>query len=270
MTERINNKADDFDKLYSLMDILRSECPWDREQTLLSLRQHTLEEVHEVIEAVDLAAHKRDWLPLKAELGDLLFQIAFYAHIAEEANAFNFTDVIQTLVAKMIYRHPHLFKDAKPRDVEQQWEQLKEAEHPDRHSLMDGIPPLPALKYAQKQQQRATRVGFDWQQTADVMVKMREEMDELEHEIDTQADMSRIEDEFGDVLFTLANLARKLNLDAELCLMSTNRKFAKRFRGMEQAAAASSMTLDQMDLDEQEVLYQKVKSAQAMKNQGDQ
>jgi len=263
MPERIAGKDNHYDKLRALMSVLRTECPWDREQTLLSLRRYTLEEVHEVIEAIDAAEHNNDWLPLKAELGDLLLQVVFYARIAEEADAFDFADVIDALIAKMIYRHPHVFDQAEPADLTRQWDQLKDAEHKDRTSLMDGIPPLPALKYAQKQQQRAARVGFDWQQAADVMTKMREEMDELEYEISSHASMERLEDEFGDVLFTLANLARKLDLDAELCLMRTNRKFARRFRGMEDAAAVHSTPMDQMDLAAQEALYQIVKAQQA-------
>ncbi|MDX8405135.1 MAG: nucleoside triphosphate pyrophosphohydrolase [Mariprofundus sp.] len=266
MPNRIADKNNHYDKLCALMAILRAECPWDREQTLLSLRRYTLEEVHEVIEAIDTAAQDDNWLPLKSELGDLLLQVVFYARIAEESEAFDFGDVIDELIAKMIYRHPHVFETARPVDLERQWDQLKDAEHSDRNSLMDGIPPLPGLKYAQKQQQRAARVGFDWQHTADVMTKMREEMDELEYEINSDAPIERLEDEFGDVLFTMANLARKLNLDAELCLMSTNSKFARRFRGMEQAASAQDASLEQMDLDTQEALYQTVKAQQAREN----
>ncbi|WP_018293687.1 nucleoside triphosphate pyrophosphohydrolase [Mariprofundus ferrooxydans] len=265
MPERITNKDNHYDKLCTLMSILRAECPWDREQTLLSLRRYTLEEVHEVIEAIDAADQSNDWLPLKDELGDLLLQVVFYAQIAEEADAFNFGDVIDALINKMIYRHPHVFDQTAQisTDINRQWDQLKDAEQHDRTSLMDGIPPMPALKYAQKQQQRAARVGFDWQQAADVMTKMREEMDELEHEINSHADIERLEDEFGDVLFTLANLARKLDLDAELCLMRTNRKFARRFRGMETEAVALSVPMNQMDLDSLERLYQAVKAKQA-------
>lgn len=261
MTGRIHDKDNYYDKLRILMQILRDECPWDREQTLFSLRRYTLEEVHEVLEAVDEAARDH-WLPLKTELGDLLLQVVFYAQLAEEAGQFHLGDVIDALVNKMIYRHPHVFDQATPADLTRQWDTLKDAEHAGRTSLMDGIPPLPALKYAQKQQQRAARVGFDWQYAADVMTKMHEEMNELEHEISTQASMERLEDEFGDVLFTLANLARKLDLDAELCLMKTNRKFARRFRGMEHEAGLRAIQLDQLSLDEQEALYQDVKKQQ--------
>ncbi|MDQ6970518.1 MAG: nucleoside triphosphate pyrophosphohydrolase, partial [Mariprofundus sp.] len=211
MPDRIHKQTNYYDKLQTMMKILRQECPWDREQTLLSLRQYTLEEVHEVIEAVELADSTDQWNPLKKELGDLLIQVLFYAQMAEEANQFNLADVIDSLVEKMIYRHPHVFDNAQPTDLNDQWDRLKDNETNHRKSLMDDIPPLPALKYAQKQQQRAARVGFDWSATSDVMAKMREELAELEYEVEHQHDIRRIEDEFGDVLFTLANLARKLD-----------------------------------------------------------
>ena len=241
------------------MKVLREECPWDKEQTLLSLRRYTLEEVHEVLEAIDVADKDDNWQPLKSELGDLLIQVLFYSRIAEEADKFDLADVIDALIEKMIYRHPHVFDEANPDDLTDQWDSLKEAEHASRKSLMDEIPPLPSLKYAQKQQQRAARVGFDWTRATDVLAKMREELEELEHEVTHSGDLMRIEDEFGDVLFTLANLARKLDLDAELCLMSTNRKFADRFRMMENLANKKSISLADLNLDQQEELYKQAK-----------
>ncbi|GAV21462.1 ATP diphosphatase [Mariprofundus micogutta] len=260
MPDRIRGKDNHYDKLYALMKVLREECPWDREQTLLSLRRYTLEEVHEVIEAIELADSTDDWQPLKNELGDLLIQVLFYSRIAEEAGKFNLADVIDALVEKMIYRHPHVFDDANPDDLTDQWNSLKDGEHSERTSLMDGIPPLPALKYAQKQQQRAARVGFDWTEASDVLAKMREELEELEFEVRNKSDIRRIEDEFGDVLFTLTNLARKLDLDAELCLMQTNRKFAGRFRDMEIIADSRDLSLAEMDLDALESLYTEAKN----------
>jgi len=241
------------------MDVLRKECPWDREQTISSLRQYTLEEVHEVIEAIDLVEATGDWQPLKAELGDLLIQVLFYACIAEESGQFNLADVIDALIEKMIYRHPHVFDQQQADNLDEQWNRLKEAEHADRNSMMDGIPPLPALKYAQKQQQRAARVGFDWNDASTVIDKMHEELAEFEHEVLNHSDKERLEDEFGDILFTLANLARKMDLDAELCLMHTNRKFASRFRRMEQLAKNSEHALADMDVDALELLYGKAK-----------
>ena len=260
MPGRIKDKDNHYEKLYALMKVLRKECPWDREQTLLSLRRYTLEEVHEVIEAIELADSTDNWQPLKNELGDLLIQVLFYSCIAEESGKFNLADVIDSLIDKMIYRHPHVFDNANPDDLTDQWNSLKDAEHSERTSLMDGIPPLPALKYAQKQQQRAARVGFDWTEASDVLVKMREELEELEYEVINKSDIRRIEDEFGDVLFTLTNLARKLNLDAELCLMQTNRKFANRFRIMEQIATSRELSLSDMKLDAMEALYLEAKN----------
>jgi len=257
--ERILNKDNYYDKLYALMDVLRKECPWDREQTIASLRQYTLEEVHEVIEAIDQVETDGDWQPLKGELGDLLIQVLFYACIAEESGQFNLADVIDALIEKMIYRHPHVFQQTELKNFDEQWNRLKDAEHPDRKSLMDGIPPLPALKYAQKQQQRAARVGFDWTEASRVVEKMHEELAEFEQEVFNHASRERLEDEFGDILFTLANLARKMDLDAELCLMRTNRKFAHRFRNMEELALRADQSLSDMDIDALELLYQKAK-----------
>jgi len=259
LPDRITNKDNYYDKLYVLMNVLRKECPWDREQTISSLRQYTLEEVHEVIEAIDLAEADGDWQPLKAELGDLLIQVLFYACIAEESGQFNLADVIDALIEKMIYRHPHVFAQQQTDNLDEQWNRLKEAEHADRKSLMDGIPPLPALKYAQKQQQRAARVGFDWVDASTVIDKMHEELAEFEHEVLNHSAKDRLEDEFGDILFTLANLARKMDLDAELCLMHTNRKFASRFRRMEQLAKNSDHSLAEMNIDALELLYAKAK-----------
>ncbi len=260
MPDRINHITNSFDKLDKLMKVLREECPWDKEQTIESLRRYTLEEVHEVLEAIDTASEQGDWQPLLHELGDLLLQIAFYACIAEEQGQFNWQDIVEALVAKMIYRHPHVFDDAQPSDLNAQWESLKDTEHTERKSLMDGIPPLPALKYAQKQQQRAARIGFDWAEAKDVIPKMREELEELAHEVESGASQARIEDEFGDVLFTLVNLARKLDLDAELSLMHTNRKFSSRFRAMESIGEKQGINLKALDINELEGLYEQAKA----------
>jgi len=260
MPERILNKTNYFDMLDELMKVLRKECPWDNEQTLSSLRTYTLEETHEVLEAIDKAVEHNDWSSLKNELGDLLIQIAFYSVIADERDEFDLGDVFESLIQKMIYRHPHVFGDARPSDVLEQWESLKDEEHKERTSLMDGIPPLPALAYALKQQKRAARIGFDWKTAEDVIEKMEEELSELSEEVRKGIDPSRVEDEFGDVLFTLVNLGRKLDLDAEICLMHTNRKFAERFRGIESLAVQRKLDLSGLDLDALELLYEESKS----------
>lgn len=260
MPDRIHKEDNYFSKLEVLMKVLREECPWDKKQTLSSLRTYTLEETHEVLEAIEKAVHENDWDVLKSELGDLLMQVAFYSVIAEEESKFNLGDVFEGLINKMVYRHPHVFGDAQPSDVVEQWERLKDAEHTERTSLMDGIPPLPALAYAKKQQNRAARVGFDWDQATDVIDKMEEELQELATEVRSGADIHRLEDEFGDTLFTLVNLGRKLGLDAEICLMHTNRKFAERFRGIESLATQRQLNLADLDLEALEALYAEAKA----------
>jgi len=259
MQELIRDKDNYYSKLKELMNVLRENCPWDKKQTLSSLRTYTLEETHEVLEAIDQAIQHDEWHALKSELGDLLLQVIFYARIASEEKHFDLDDVVDALIDKMIYRHPHVFNGVQLNDPSRQWEQLKDAEHQDRISLMDGIPPLPALAYAHKQQRRASRVGFDWVKASDVIEKMEEELRELTHEVRSHADPSRIEDEFGDVLFTMVNLGRKLDIDAELALMHTNRKFANRFRAMEFLAAERKLNLADLDLDALELLYQEAK-----------
>jgi len=261
MPDRIRDKDNYYSKLKELMHVLRENCPWDKEQTLSSLRTYTLEETHEVLEAIEQAVQQDEWPALKNELGDLLLQVIFYAQIASEEKHFDLDDVVESLIDKMIYRHPHVFNGAQSNDLSQQWEDLKDAEHQGRKSLMDGIPPLPALAYAHKQQRRASRIGFDWTQASDVIEKMEEELAELAHEVRNHADPSRIEDEFGDVLFTLVNLGRKLGIDTELALMHTNRKFAKRFRAMESLAVERQLNLTELDLDALESLYQEAREA---------
>lgn len=256
MKDKINEIVHAIDRLEILMDVLREECPWDREQTLSSLRRYTLEEVHEVLEAID----EGNWDNLKIELGDLLLQIVFYARIAKEQQRFSLHDIAESVVEKMIRRHPHVFDRQQHDDLSRQWEELKQAEHQERHSLMDGIPPLPALAYARKVQQRAASIGFDWHQASDVLEKMHEEIGEFEDEVRTSEPAAeRMEDEFGDILFTLVNLGRKLGIDAELALMRTNRKFSGRFRSMERLAGPDGLA--GMSLDEQEALYQAAKAA---------
>jgi len=262
MPKRINECVNYFDKLQALMKVLRNECAWDREQSISSLRQHTLEETHEVLEAIDQVIAHGQWEPLKSELGDLLMQVAFYSVLADEQDKFDLGDVFDGLIKKMIRRHPHVFAGAQPSDLVQQWEQIKESEHRDRTSLMDGIPPLPALAYARKIQNRAARVGFDWDNPQDIIAKMEEELNELAQEVThSQADPHRIEDEFGDVLFTLVNLGRKLGIDSELALMRTNQKFSRRFRTMEQLAGAQSRAISSMTLAELDALYLEAKRA---------
>jgi len=261
MAERIYRHEGDFQRLIAMMDLLRAECPWDQQQTLRSLQPFTLEEAHEVLEAAEAAANGEGWAGLQGELGDLLMQVLFYSKIASEQQEFDLHGVVEGLIAKMIYRHPHVFGDAKPDDIVEQWEQLKAKENHDRSSLMDGIPPLPALAIAHKMQLRAARVGFDWPDAKGVLAKVSEEVAEL-HEALADGDARQTELEFGDLLFTLVNLGRKLGVDAETALLASNRKFARRFRGMEQQVADDETTLAACSSLELESIYQKVKEQQ--------
>jgi len=260
MPERIYDKDNHFDRLKALMDVLRENCPWDKAQTLASLRRYTLEETHEVLEAIDIAGRQGDWTRLRHELGDLLIQVAFYARIAEEQHAFTLADVVDSLIERMVARHPHVFADAAPENLTAQWNELKDAEHAHRESLMDDVPPLPALARALKLQDRAARVGFDWRRATDVLAKIEEELAELRQAVEFEDDAARIEDEFGDVLFTLVNLGRKLGVDSEVALMGTNRKFAERFRCMESLAKARGLRLQEMDTEALEALYDEAKT----------
>ncbi|OIQ01328.1 MAG: nucleoside triphosphate hydrolase [Zetaproteobacteria bacterium CG2_30_46_52] len=272
MPHRVRDLTNPFDRLDTLMKILRVECDWDKKQTLASLRKYTLEETHEVLEAIEKAINTDEWDDLKSELGDALIQIAFYARIADEQDKFNLEDVFNTLIEKMIYRHPHVFADATPDDVVKQWESLKDVEYSERKSLMDGIPPMSALSVATKQQQRAARVGFDWPDLQGVTDKIHEEIDELAVEVAAitsdkedakygdEANLRQVEDEFGDVLFSLVNYARKLGIDPEQALMQTNRKFDRRFRSMEKLAEEQMLNLNEMHIDALEDLYQQAKA----------
>jgi ATP diphosphatase len=252
--------------LLDIMAALRAPdggCPWDREQDFDSIAPYTIEEAYEVADAIA----RRDFAALPDELGDLLFQVVYHARMAEEAGHFAFADVARAIADKMIRRHPHVFGDAAARDAAAQttaWEAQKSAERAARMEtgVLAGVPTaLPALVRAAKLTARAARVGFDWPNTAAVLEKLDEEVAELRAELD-QADPARLTDEVGDLLFVLANLARKLDLDPEACLRHANRKFTRRFQAMEQRAEAAGNTLADMSLDEMEASWQIVKQAQ--------
>ena len=253
-------------RLLDIMAALRAPdggCPWDREQDFDSIAPYTIEEAYEVADAIA----RRDFAALPDELGDLLFQVVYHARMAEEAGHFAFADVARAIADKMIRRHPHVFGDAAARDaaelVETDYAPLA-AERAARMEtgVLAGVPTaLPALVRAAKLTARAARVGFDWPNAAAVLEKLDEEVAELRAELD-QADPARLTDEVGDLLFVLANLARKLNLDPEACLRHANRKFTRRFQAMEQRAEAAGNTLADMSLDEMEASWQIVKQAQ--------
>jgi len=253
-------------RLLDIMAALRDPgrgCPWDKLQTFETIAPYTIEEAYEVADAIarsDLAA-------LPDELGDLLFQVVYHARMAEEAGHFGFSEVARLISDKMIRRHPHVFGDAAVRDAAAQsgaWEAQKSAERAARaeSGTLAGVPiGLPALTRAQKLTARAARVGFDWPDAEAVLVKLDEEVAELRAELPGN-DQERLKDEVGDLLFVLANLARKLGLDPETCLRHANHKFAQRFNAMEHAVEAEGKSIRQLTLEEMEERWQAVKAAQ--------
>ena len=242
-----------------------SGCPWDIEQDFNSIAPYTIEEAYEVADAIA----QNDMAALKDELGDLLLQVVYHARMAEEAGLFDFADVVDGISAKMIRRHPHVFGDAVVKDVEAQtesWESIKAAERlakvgGEPASVFDDVPVgLPALKRSEKLQKRAARVGFDWSEAAPVLDKIREEIGELETEIKRGSDPARLEDELGDVLFAVVNLARKLKVEPGSALRQSNLKFEKRFRTIERMLAAEGRAPEDASLDELEALWQRAKT----------
>jgi tetrapyrrole methylase family protein / MazG family protein len=250
--------------LVELMARLRQSCPWDRQQTHASLVPYLIEETYEVVDAIE----GRNDGDLCEELGDLLLQIVFHAQLAAERGKFSVADVIDALSNKMIRRHPHVFGDQAASDVAQvweNWEKLKSQEPAGlaRPSKLDGIPKgLGGLQRAQKMQEKAARIGFDWPDVAGVQAKLTEELGELE-EARAAADPRRVREEVGDVMFTLVNLSRALDVDAEGALRDANEKFRRRFTFMERRAADAGKLLKEMSLDELEGLWQLAKTEAA-------
>ncbi|WP_143307278.1 nucleoside triphosphate pyrophosphohydrolase [Chitinophaga vietnamensis] len=245
-----------FDRLLQIMDDLREKCPWDRKQTIQSLRQLTIEETYELADAIT----GEDWTSIKEELGDILLHMVFYAKIASEQQQFDINDVINGVCDKLIARHPHIYGDVEVADeeeVKQNWEKLKLKEG--KKSVLSGVPKsLPALVKAMRIQEKAKQTGFEWEQTAQVMDKIKEEISELENAV-AEGNTAEIEAEFGDVMFSLVNYSRFLKIDAENALELTNRKFQHRFQQMEALAIAQGKRLNDMSLAEMETLWQQVK-----------
>lgn len=253
-----------WEDLVALMARLRACCPWDREQTHASLLPYLLEEAHEVVEAVD----ENDPRKLREELGDLLLQIVFHAQLAAERGLFTVADVIQTLAAKLIRRHPHVFGDtsiATAQDQMKSWELLKTQEDSirERASLLDGVPAsLPALVHAQRLQEKAQTVGFDWSQARDVLDKITEELAEWKSALEAGR-QEGVREELGDVLFSLVNLARRLGVDAEAALRHANAKFRRRFAAMEEMAGGGSRALANRSLADLDALWEQAKKREA-------
>jgi nucleoside triphosphate diphosphatase len=253
-------------RLLDIMAALRDRdhgCPWDRDQSFDTIAPYTIEEAYEVADAIA----RRDLASLPDEIGDLLFQVVYHARMAEEAGLFGFADVARTIADKMVRRHPHVFEAAAPWDTAAQtvaWEAQKSAERAARadSGTLAGVPVgLPALTRAAKLTARAARVGFDWPDADAVLAKLDEEIAELRAELPS-GDPARLADEVGDLLFVLANLARKLDLDPEACLRQANRKFSHRFNQIEQQADMKGKSLSEMPLEEMERRWQDVKRNQ--------
>jgi XTP/dITP diphosphohydrolase len=238
------------------MEELRAQCPWDQKQTIESLRPLTIEETYELCDAII----KKDWNGLKEELGDVLLHLVFYAKIASEQNQFNFNDVIEAVCNKLVYRHPHIYSNVKvsnEQEVKENWEKLKQKER--KKSVLSGVPEaLPALIKALRIQDKSKQVGFEWDTTAQVQAKVMEELAELNEAME-ENNQDHIEEEFGDVLFSIVNLARFLKVDPELALERTNRKFMDRFNKMEIIANERGQSLLDMNLEEMDALWNLVK-----------
>lgn len=252
-------KIEALGKVIDTLDILRVECPWDRKQTNESLRPNTIEEVYELCEAL-LNSDKAN---IKKELGDVLLHILFYSKIGEESGDFDIADVAEALNAKLIFRHPHVFGDTKvndSHDVEQNWEQIKLKEKGGNKTVLAGVPKsLPAMIKADRIQEKASNVGFDWDERSQVWDKVREEIGEVAKEIDAMS-QDRMEAEFGDLFFSLVNAARLYGVNPENALERTNQKFISRFNYVEAAAKKTGRNLKEMTLAEMDELWNEAKS----------
>lgn len=247
-----------FKELLAIMDELRAKCPWDKKQTNESLRTLTIEETYELADAII----KQDASLIKKELGDLLLHIVFYAKIGSETNDFSMEDVIKSLNEKLIYRHPHIFGDVVAEDsqtVEENWEKLKLKEKGGNKSVLEGVPmSLPAMVKANRIQDKARGVGFDWEHREQVWDKVHEELEELRVEIDAN-DTDKMEAEFGDLLFSVINAARLYGVNPENALERTNRKFIKRFNYLESKTIAQGQDLKEMSLAEMDIIWEEAK-----------
>jgi XTP/dITP diphosphohydrolase len=247
-------KLDAFGRLLTIMDELRAQCPWDQKQTIESLRNLTIEETYELADAILDA----DMKGIKEEIGDIMLHMVFYAKIASEQASFDITDALHAICDKLIARHPHIYGDVQVADeaeVKRNWEQLKLKEG--KKSLLEGVPTsLPAMVKAYRMQEKTKQVGFEWENTEQVWAKVEEEIGELQHNIQHQASQADIEEEFGDVLFSMINYARFIGVDPETALERVNRKFKSRFEYIE---AQAPKPLQDMSLAEMDVLWNEAK-----------
>ena len=247
-----------FLELVEIMDTLREKCPWDKKQTIHSLRSNTIEELYELVDSIV----EEDWDGIKEELGDIMLHVLFYAKIGTEQGKFTLDEVMQAIAKKLIHRHPHIYGDVKVEnddDVKRNWEQLKLQEGKGDKTILSGVPnSLPAMVKALRIQEKVKHVGFEWENKEQVWNKVEEEIGELHVEIAAN-DHDKMEQEFGDVLFSMINYARFLNIDPETALEKTNKKFKHRFELMESYAKENGLDLAQMSLMEKEALWQQMK-----------
>ncbi|MFW5657995.1 MAG: nucleoside triphosphate pyrophosphohydrolase [Bacteroidota bacterium] len=252
----MNEKLKEFGKLLEIMDELREKCPWDKAQTLESIRNLTIEETYELADAI----MKRDMDEIKKELGDLMLHIVFYSKIGSETSDFDILDVLKAINQKLIYRHPHVFENVKvnnQEDVKKNWEELKMSEG--KKSVLSGVPAsLPALVKANRVQEKVRAVGFDWEQREQVWEKIEEEMNELKEEISNMS-KEKTEAEFGDLFFSLVNAARLYDIDPETALERTNLKFIKRFKYLESKTIKQGKSLKEMSLVEMNEIWEEAK-----------
>lgn len=248
--------AKSLERLRKIMDELREGCPWDKKQTIQSLRVQTIEETYELADAII----EEDWKGLKEELGDLLLHIVFYSKIGREQKQFTLDDVIEGVCNKLVARHPHIYDSVQANDaaqVEQNWEKLKLKEG--KKSILSGVPQsLPAVVKAVRLQGKTSQVGFEWDTTEQVKEKVEEEIDELYEAVGT-GEQEKIEEEFGDVMFALVNYARFIKVDPEMALERTNKKFIRRFQHIEKLAAENNKALTDMTLEEMDALWNNAK-----------
>lgn len=253
----MQDKLESFSRLIDIMDTLREQCPWDKKQTLESLRYLTIEEMYELSDAI----LERDMQEIKKELGDLLLHIVFYARIASETDDFDISDVINSLCDKLIHRHPHIYGDVEVKDekeVKKNWEKLKLKEG--KRSVLEGVPnSLPAVIKSFRIQEKVRGIGFDWDNKNQVWDKVMEEITELQAEV-KKGDRKRIESEFGDVLFALTNYARFIDVNPEDALERTNKRFIKRFQIMENIIEEEGVSLNDMSLDQMDVYWDRAKA----------
>lgn len=259
---RMDARLQAFERLLNIMDELREKCPWDKKQTMTSLRNLTIEETYELADAISA----NDLEGIKGELGDLFLHLVFYSKIGQEQSAFDVTSVLNGICDKLIHRHPHIYGEvevANEEEVKANWEKLKLKEG--KKSVLEGVPAsLPALVKATRIQEKAKGIGFEWDNREDVWKKVEEEMAELKVEVENNTD--HIEEEFGDLLFSLVNYARFLNVSPETALAATNQKFITRFQLMEQKIREKELKIEDLNLAEMDVFWEEAKKELKMKN----